>query len=30
VKEGRLRPGDLALLVAFGAGMNWGATLIRA
>jgi 3-oxoacyl-[acyl-carrier-protein] synthase-3 len=29
-RTGRLRPGDLALLVAFGAGMNWGATLVRA
>lgn len=26
----RLHPGDLVLLVAFGAGMNWGATLVRA
>ena len=24
---GRIRPGDLVLLVAFGAGMSWGATL---
>jgi 3-oxoacyl-[acyl-carrier-protein] synthase-3 len=30
VRSGRLAPGELALLVAFGAGMNWGATLIRA
>ncbi len=29
-RDGRLRPGDLVLLVAFGAGMTWGATLIRA
>jgi len=29
-REGRLRPGDLVLLVAFGAGMSWGATLVRA
>ena len=29
-RSGRLRPGDLLLLVAFGAGMNWGATLLRA
>src|SRR5262249_34605105 len=29
VRAGRLRPGDLVLLVAFGAGMNWGATLVR-
>lgn len=25
-----VRPGDLVLMVAFGAGMNWGATLMRA
>jgi 3-oxoacyl-[acyl-carrier-protein] synthase-3 len=30
VREGRLRRGDLVLLVAFGAGINWGATLVRA
>lgn len=30
VRGGRLQPGDLVLLVAFGAGMNWGATLVRA
>jgi len=30
VREGRLRAGDLVLLVAFGAGMSWGATLVRA
>jgi 3-oxoacyl-[acyl-carrier-protein] synthase III len=29
-RAGRLKPGDLVLLVAFGAGMNWGATLLRA
>jgi 3-oxoacyl-[acyl-carrier-protein] synthase-3 len=29
-RAGRLRPGDLVLMVAFGAGMNWGATLMRA
>ena len=29
-RSGRLRKGDLALLVAFGAGMSWGATLVRA
>lgn len=28
-KEGRLEPGDLVILVAFGAGLTWGATLIR-
>jgi 3-oxoacyl-[acyl-carrier-protein] synthase-3 len=26
----RVRKGDLILMVAFGAGMNWGATLVRA
>ena len=30
VRDGRIRPGDLVLLVAFGAGMTWGATLVRA
>ncbi len=29
-RDGRLKPGDLVLMVAFGAGMNWGATLVRA
>lgn len=28
-RSGRLKSGDLVLLVAFGAGMNWGATLVR-
>jgi 3-oxoacyl-[acyl-carrier-protein] synthase-3 len=28
-REGRLRTGDLVLMVAFGAGMTWGATLVR-
>ncbi len=26
---GRLRPGDLVLMVAFGAGLSWGATAVR-
>lgn len=26
---GRIQPGQLALLVAFGAGLTWGATLVR-
>jgi 3-oxoacyl-[acyl-carrier-protein] synthase-3 len=30
VRDGTLRAGDLVLMVAFGAGMNWGATLVRA
>jgi 3-oxoacyl-[acyl-carrier-protein] synthase-3 len=29
-RGGRIKPGDLVLLVAFGAGMSWGATLVRA
>ena len=29
VKDGRLREGSLVLLAAFGAGMSWGATLVR-
>ncbi|MBI4666884.1 MAG: ketoacyl-ACP synthase III [Nitrospinae bacterium] len=28
-KEGRLREGDLVLLVAFGGGLTWGASLLR-
>lgn len=30
VRLGRIKPGDLVLMVAFGAGMNWGAVLLRA
>jgi 3-oxoacyl-[acyl-carrier-protein] synthase-3 len=29
-RTGRIKPGDLVLTVAFGAGMNWGANLLRA
>jgi 3-oxoacyl-[acyl-carrier-protein] synthase-3 len=29
-RGGRVREGDLVLMIAFGAGMNWGATLVRA
>ncbi len=29
-RQGLLAEGDLVLLVAFGAGMNWGASLVRA
>ena len=29
-RDGRIKPGDLVLLTAFGAGMTWGATLVRA
>ncbi len=29
VREGRLRRGDLALLVAFGGGLTWGSLLLR-
>jgi 3-oxoacyl-[acyl-carrier-protein] synthase-3 len=29
-RDGRIRPGDLVLMVAFGAGMTWGAALVRA
>ena len=29
VEEGRLQPGDHALLVGFGAGLTWGAALLR-
>ena len=30
VRDGRITPGDLVLMVAFGAGMTWGASLLRA
>jgi 3-oxoacyl-[acyl-carrier-protein] synthase III len=30
IRCGRIRPGDLVLMVAFGAGLNWGAALMRA
>lgn len=30
VRTGRIHKGDLVLMVAFGAGMNWGALLLRA
>jgi 3-oxoacyl-[acyl-carrier-protein] synthase-3 len=30
VRDGRLVPGDLVVMVAFGAGMTWGASLVRA
>ena len=30
VRDGRIKPGDLVLMTAFGAGMTWGATLVRA
>jgi 3-oxoacyl-[acyl-carrier-protein] synthase-3 len=29
-RDGRLKSGDLVLMVAFGAGMTWGASLVRA
>jgi 3-oxoacyl-[acyl-carrier-protein] synthase-3 len=29
-RGGRIKPGDLVLLIAFGAGIHWGATLVRA
>jgi 3-oxoacyl-[acyl-carrier-protein] synthase-3 len=28
-RDGRINSGDLVLLVAFGAGLTWGATLVR-
>ena len=27
--DGRIKKGDLVLLAAFGAGLTWGATLVR-
>lgn len=29
IHEGRLMPGDLAVIAAFGGGLSWGANLIR-
>jgi 3-oxoacyl-[acyl-carrier-protein] synthase-3 len=29
-RAGRIKPGDLVMMVAFGAGMTWGAALVRA
>ena len=29
VQEGRLEPGDLLLMVAFGAGLTWAAAAVR-
>lgn len=29
IREGRAKPGDLLLLVTFGAGLTWGSTLLR-
>jgi 3-oxoacyl-[acyl-carrier-protein] synthase-3 len=28
-KDGKIKHGDLVLIVAFGAGLTWGATLLR-
>jgi 3-oxoacyl-[acyl-carrier-protein] synthase III len=30
VRDGRIWPRDLLLMVAFGGGLTWGATLLRA
>lgn len=30
MRDGRIQPGQLVCLVAFGAGLSWGATLLRA
>jgi 3-oxoacyl-[acyl-carrier-protein] synthase-3 len=29
LRENRIKPGDLVLIVAFGGGLTWGASLIR-
>jgi 3-oxoacyl-[acyl-carrier-protein] synthase-3 len=29
VREGRIQPGDLVLLVVFGAGLTWGAAIVE-
>jgi 3-oxoacyl-[acyl-carrier-protein] synthase-3 len=28
-EQGRLKPGDLLLLIAFGGGLTWGSTVVR-
>jgi 3-oxoacyl-[acyl-carrier-protein] synthase-3 len=28
-REGRIKPGDHVLLVSFGAGLTWGAAVLR-
>lgn len=30
VKEGRVKPGDIVLMMAFGAGLTWGCMVVRA
>jgi 3-oxoacyl-[acyl-carrier-protein] synthase-3 len=29
LKQGRIKEGDIVVLVAFGAGLTWGAAIIR-
>ena len=29
IQEGRAKPGDLILMVTFGAGLTWGSTVIK-
>jgi 3-oxoacyl-[acyl-carrier-protein] synthase-3 len=29
VRQGRIQPGDLVLLVVFGAGLTWGAAILE-
>jgi 3-oxoacyl-[acyl-carrier-protein] synthase-3 len=29
LKQGRIKEGDIVVLVAFGAGLTWGASVIR-
>ena len=29
IREGKIRRGDIVILVAFGAGLTWGANVIR-
>jgi 3-oxoacyl-[acyl-carrier-protein] synthase-3 len=29
VLDGRVQPGNLVMLLGFGAGLTWGATLVR-
>jgi 3-oxoacyl-[acyl-carrier-protein] synthase-3 len=29
VRSGKIRPGDIVLMAAFGAGLTWGASVVR-
>ena len=29
IRDGRIKPGDLVMMVAFGGGFTWGSALVR-